>query len=110
MLNAFMEKPGDRLRLARKQAGFDSAADAARALKIPYPTYVSHENNTRVKTGFGGYIDLYARTFGVRGEWLRTGNGSMKAGKKPLIQELFDELPPEKQPEVIRYIRFLKAS
>jgi len=107
MHDAFMDF-GYRLRQARKAAGFESAADAARALGIPYPTYAGHENGSRDK--FIGNLDLYARRFNVRSEWLRTGNGPMKTGKKPLVQEVYDELPPEKQAEVIRYMQFLKTS
>ncbi len=36
----------ERLVAARKQAGFDSAADAAAALGVPYGTYAGHENGS----------------------------------------------------------------
>lgn len=96
--------------MAREAAGHETAADGARAAGVKYSTYAGHENGHRAKEGFGGNIDLYARTFGVRGEWLRTGRGPMKPGQKPLVQELYDALPPEKQPEAIRFMRYLKAS
>ena len=101
-----MPTSGERLRQARIAAGYESAADAAKALEVPYPTYAGHENGNR---GFGGNIDKYARRFVVRGEWLRTGIGPMKAGKKSPVQEIFDELKPEQQSEALRYLRFLKA-
>lgn len=102
-----MATTGDRLRAAREAKDFKSAADAARALNISYATYAGHENGSR---GFGGNIDRYAQFFGVRAEWLRTGNGPMKPGKKPLVQELYDELPPAKQDQALQYLRFLRTA
>lgn len=106
MPNACMSTSGERLRQAREEAGFKTAAEAARRLKVAYPTYAGHENGNR---GFGGNIDLYAHTFKVRGEWLRTGAGGMKPGEKSLVEELYDSLPPDIQSEVINYMRFRKA-
>lgn len=65
----------DRLAAARKHAGFSSAAEAAAALGVKYPTYAGHENGS---SGFRGATgELYARRFGVRFEWLMTGKGAM---------------------------------
>lgn len=102
-----MADSGERLKQARELAGFDRAADAARALGIPYATYAGHENGSR---GFGGNIDRYAQFFGVRGEWLRTGAGTMKPGQKPLILEIFEELPPEKQAQALQFLKYLRAA
>lgn len=107
MQNAFMSTSGERLRQARAAAKYGSAADAARAMNIPYGTYAGHENGNR---GFGGNLDRYAQFFGVRGEWLRTGAGTMKPGKKHPVVEIYETLPPEKQAEAIRYLRFLQAA
>lgn len=63
----------ERLRKARKRAGHASAADAARALKIPYGTYSGHENSGRGIPR--DQIVLYAKKFKVRGDWLLTGEG-----------------------------------
>lgn len=63
---------GERLTLARKAAGFTSAADAARALGISYPTYAAHENASR---GFHSVVAQYARRFSVSADWLLTGRG-----------------------------------
>ncbi|MCC6887239.1 MAG: hypothetical protein IT536_01670 [Hyphomicrobiales bacterium] len=62
---------GNRLREARVLAGYKTAADAARALNIPIPTYQSHENGTRysVKNNL-----RYAGFFGVDPEWLLNGD------------------------------------
>jgi hypothetical protein len=63
----------DRLRFARKKAGFASAATAARALHIPYGTYSGHENSGRGIPR--DRIIQYAKRFKVRPEWLLTGHG-----------------------------------
>lgn len=65
----------ERLAAARQSAGYESAADAARALGVSYPTYAGHENGSsgfRHKTAA-----IYARKFGVSLEWLLTGRGAM---------------------------------
>jgi phage repressor protein C with HTH and peptisase S24 domain len=64
---------GSRLALARQAAGFDSAADAAAALNVKYPTYAGHENGTR---GLRRNIEKYARRFNVSMDWLLTGKGT----------------------------------
>jgi len=67
---------GDRLRLARKEAGFEEAKDAAASLGVNRFTYAQHENGTR---GFKrDKAELYARRFGVNIEWLLTGKGLMR--------------------------------
>lgn len=67
----------ERLALARRQAGFETAADAARALGISYPTYAGHENGS---SGFKNEAgDQYARKFKVRFEWLMIGRGPMRS-------------------------------
>jgi len=45
---AAMETPGERLRQARKKAGFETAKEAAEAMHIPVATYIQHENGKRV--------------------------------------------------------------
>jgi SOS-response transcriptional repressor LexA len=62
---------GERLKRARQDAGFRYAADAARALGIPYPTYAGHENGSRKFEA--DEASVYARKFKVSVEWLLTG-------------------------------------
>lgn len=67
--------PYERLREARKNAGYKSAADAARAMGVPEQTYYSHENG-----GSGlrpAVATKYAKKFRVSLEWLLTGRGEM---------------------------------
>lgn len=69
------EERGRRLVRARKEAGFESAADAARALGMTESTYVGHENGFR---GYKGHADRYAAFFKVNLEWLWAGKGQMR--------------------------------
>lgn len=70
----------ERLVAARKHAGFDSAAEAAAAVGVPYPTYAGHENGS---SGFrADKGELYARRFKVRFEWLMRGTGPMLDAKE----------------------------
>ncbi|QHJ84453.1 MAG: hypothetical protein [Caudoviricetes sp.] len=69
---------GNRLKAARKAAGFSSAIDAAAAQRISYPTYVAHENGTR---GISGkMLELYAKRFGVTTDWLLSGRKDALTG------------------------------
>jgi len=64
--------PAERLIEARSKAGFESAAEAATALGVPYPTYSAHENGSR---GFKSRAESYAARFGCTPEWLLYGRG-----------------------------------
>lgn len=66
-----------RLAQARKAAGYDSAADAARALGVKYPTYAGHENPNGRASFRADTAALYARKFRVSLDWLLTGRGNM---------------------------------
>ena len=78
----------DRLRTARKDAGFSSAAAAAAARGWTVPTYTSHENATR---GFGvDEAKKYARAFRVNAGWLL----ALDQVRAPEVH-LRDSEPPE---------------
>lgn len=66
-----MEEPGDRLKKARENAGYKSAADAATSLGVSYSTYIGHENNSRGLRRDAA--QLYARKYKVSIDWLLTG-------------------------------------
>src|SRR5262249_53669401 len=74
------ENPHQRLRLAREQAGFLWASDAARAMGIEEPTYLGHENGNR---GFSRAAARYARFFGVSLDWLIDCRGEAAAAPEP---------------------------
>ena len=72
-----MDTPGSRLRQARLDAGFTSAAKAADALGLKSSSYAAHENG---QNGFDAeHAKRYGRKFGVSAAWLLTGeNGDHK--------------------------------
>ncbi|MEA3534263.1 helix-turn-helix transcriptional regulator [Rhizobium sp. CC-YZS058] len=99
----------ERLTEARKQAGFESAREAADALGVPYPTYAGHENGS---SGFrADKGEIYAKKFKVRFEWLMRGTGHMKdlATKYREILLTYDSLPPDLQETYADVLRKLAA-
>lgn len=90
---------GKRLIQAREQKGL-SATDAAKQLKIPYPTYKAHENGSR---GGKHLAEKYAKFFGVR--WLLTGLGSLKVN--PIV-EIVEGLPPDAQSYALSFLMKLR--
>jgi hypothetical protein len=64
--------PQDRLRDARLKAGYETAADAARAFGWKDVTYRAHESQGR---GIEKSLEKYAKAFGVAPGWLRYGKG-----------------------------------
>lgn len=68
------ELPKDRLQQARKDAGFETPTDAARAFRdINQNTLISHENGNRPLSRKAA--EKYATAFGVEAGWLqRQGN------------------------------------
>jgi hypothetical protein len=92
----------DRLRLARERL-FDTAAEAAAAMKIPIGTYSTHENGA---CGFRRPAPRYAKFFRVRLEWLLTGHGEMDSDR---LAELIRQLPNDQRPEAENFVQFLIA-
>lgn len=75
---------GNRLKDARKRAGFATAREAASALGISYPTYASHENGHRQYEYEEALV--YGRKFKVTAEWLLTGKaGTIVSNVKPAL-------------------------
>lgn len=87
------ESKADRLRKARRNAGFRSASDAARSIGVRTPTYIHHENGTRE---FGeDAAKIYARRFHVSLVWLLLAEGEMQTPEEIRHQqsekEFFDD-------------------
>jgi hypothetical protein len=76
-----MATPAERLIQARKAAGYDDAASAARAMAITQSTYLGHENGSR---GLSRSAPRYARFFRVSLDWLLNGRGEMHGRSTPL--------------------------
>lgn len=68
-----MDSISNRIRYARKKAGFETATAAARAYGWPVPTYLGHENGDRNPSRKAA--EKYAAAFKVRWEWLLSGKG-----------------------------------
>lgn len=68
---------GARLKQARKDAGFASAADAARALDIEAPTYRHYERDDREPDA--DTLAKVARRFGRSTDWLLIGRETRRA-------------------------------
>lgn len=73
-----MSDKAGRLKQARRAAGFETLADAARYLGVKYPTYAGHENPNSPGTFQTEAAELYARKFKVSLDWLLTGRGEMR--------------------------------
>lgn len=102
--SAEMKQAHERLREARKLAGYGSAADAAEAMGVPYGTYAGHENGSR---GFGDEAERYSRFFRVRIEWLMLNKGEPRAASS--VDGRLAALPAEDQRLILEQIEFLEA-
>lgn len=85
-----MTDASERLQLARKQAGYRSAADAARAMGVAEPTYSAHENGSRGITSKAA--QKYARKFNVDAAWLLYGGPSAVEPEKIAFNQ---DAPPD---------------
>jgi hypothetical protein len=106
MQSAFMaadKKAAERLRQAREMAGYENAAEAAQAMRIPYQTYIAHENGNN---GFRRVADRYASFFRVDFKWLVTGLGKPKGVS---IEADLLSLNPDDQRMILEMIDWAKA-
>ncbi|MCG5241374.1 helix-turn-helix domain-containing protein [Azospirillum doebereinerae] len=105
------ETPASRLRAAREAAGFEKAADFARAVDVPEPTYNAHENGGR---GFREpTAKRYADKLGVSWQWLLVGDDSHPPPPPPTVAEHTEEfslLPPQDQETVRALTRTLLSA
>lgn len=73
-----MNDKAKRLEKARREAGFETVADAARYLGVKYPTYAGHENPNAPTSFRAPTAEFYARKFKVSLDWLLTGRGEQR--------------------------------
>lgn len=86
-----MEKPKDRLRLARERAGFATPSEAARSIHaINKNTLISHENGNRDISRKAA--EKYATAFNVKAGWLLYDEVSDEAQEGPPAP-LFMDVP-----------------
>ncbi len=98
---------GDRLRQARKAAGFETASAAAKHMGLPVSTYSAHENG---QNDFSvAQAERYAIAFDVPVLWLLTGEGIGPApefsGSGPdlpeAIVDIVEQLPGLHNPRTV---------
>lgn len=85
-----MSSPGARLRWARAEAGYATARDAARALRIGEVSYRAYENDQH---GYSKHAVKFSKAFGVPVEWLLDGGAiplgvSDAAAERRLVEDL----------------------
>lgn len=91
----------DRLKQARRLR-YETAVDAAKAMRLPVQTYLSHENATN---GYTRSVHRYARQFRVHVAWLLAGEGPMKIGDPDPIAALVEQIPPERRAAALRVLQ-----
>jgi phage repressor protein C with HTH and peptisase S24 domain len=74
------DTPHGRLEWARRRAGYDSAAEFAKAIGIHPTTYRAYENG---QNGFAKLAPTIAKRLGVGIEWLLEGDGVQKTELPP---------------------------
>ena len=74
-----------RLRQARAAAGYETATEAAEAMREPVPTYTLHENGGR---GYKAKAAKYAKQFKTTPEWLLWGRQAGDARTNRINQAL----------------------
>lgn len=82
-----LDSPGQRLRFARKEAGYDTAKAFAQKAGTGEVTYRAYEND---QIGFANFAPRYARLLGVTTDWLLEG-GDFEGGTS-------NARPPEPEP------------
>jgi hypothetical protein len=92
-----------RLVEARELAGYADAADAARALNIPYSTYKNYEDGHR---GFKEHAEKFAKKFHVDVIWLLYGKG-MPRGRG--IENRIRSLSEADQATIMRMIEAFES-
>jgi SOS-response transcriptional repressor LexA len=83
-------KIGNRLKEARRHAGFATAIEAAASLGIRYPTYAAHENGSR---GVVRAAEQYARRYRVSLDWLLRGIGVGPGEAEEIVSDRAIDVP-----------------
>lgn len=84
-----MDNMSTRLRIARIEAGYSSASQAARAHGWRVSTYIAHENGQNHYDA--AQAQEYAKAFKTEAEWLLWGRDFSTSG----IEAELRQLPPE---------------
>lgn len=106
MHSAQMSEQSERLRQARRMAGYESAPAAAEAMGVAEGTYYGHENGHRDFRR--PTAERYARFFKVRVEWLMFNRGGPKSDS-PTLEDRILALDPEDQRVLKEQLEFMEA-
>jgi hypothetical protein len=100
-----LSTPHGRFAYARQHlANIRSAAEAAKRLRMKYPTYASHENGSR---GFGPEeAAFYAKAYKIDREWLVWGVGNPRGAS---IVDKIAQLTPDRRKLAESHIDWLRA-
>lgn len=100
---------GARLKLAREHAGYESAAAAARDLKLHHQNVRDQEAGRRGTDA--SQLAYYAQQYQVSLEWLTTGNGAMEettpAGAAEII-DIWSRIPESNRESARRMLEALQ--
>ncbi|QFS98859.1 Helix-turn-helix domain protein [Labrenzia sp. THAF191b] len=90
--------PNERLKAARKKAGYRSASAAAKDMGIAVSTYIAHENGQNPLSLQSATI--YSMQFSVSPAWLLTGEGNASTQVEAETAEaMLQRLPGIEDPE-----------
>src|SRR3989338_877800 len=94
---------GARIKAAMKAAGFATAGEFCKKHNVPYLTFAQHIQGRRNPAP--DFLKLYSKTFGVKAQWIETGEGhplnNHKQSKNKKIKEVFSHEMNKFQTDVI---------
>ena len=99
-----MESRSDRLRNARRDAGYASVRAACDAFGYHYPTYAGHENGAR-DFDFDT-AERYAKAYKVDVTWLMSGKVPAKDEKAEVI-DIWTRIPLRDRDTAMRMLKSL---
>ena len=99
-----MESRADRLKAARRDAGFTSVRAACDAFGYNYPTYAGHENGSR-DYDFDT-AQRYAKAFKVDATWLMSGREPPDNDRAEVI-DIWTRIPLRDREAALRMLKGL---
>ena len=88
MSNYNLDSPGERLKWARFNAGYQSATDFSASIGMKEVTYRAYENN---QNGFARHAPLFAERLGVTSDWLIKGGDLPSLPLRPTVRSVLPE-------------------
>lgn len=99
-----METKADRLKQARKDAGYSSVRAACAAFGYHYPTYAGHENGAR-DFDFES-AERYAKTYKVDVTWLMSGK-ALRPTEQAEVIRIWAHIPKRDRELALRMLKGL---